>query len=126
MSTTLSLSPPVKKTSSCVRPGVREMRARLLRPVSALIRLDLPTLERPAKATSTPCIGGNEAGAPAAPTNRHSPAKRRRPASISARLNVVEVIGAGYLSAGIHALRHNNSKDVDARHKAGHDAGNRR
>ena len=30
-----------------MRPGVCEMRASWLRPVSALIRLDLPTLERP-------------------------------------------------------------------------------
>ena len=43
--------PPMsKKMSSCVRPGVCEVRARALRPVSALTRLDLPTLERPANA----------------------------------------------------------------------------
>ena len=43
-----------KKLSSCVRPGVCEVRASVLRPVSALTRLDLPTLERPAKAISSP------------------------------------------------------------------------
>ena len=42
-----------------MRPGVCEVRASALRPVSALIRLDLPTLERPANATSTPAIGGS-------------------------------------------------------------------
>jgi hypothetical protein len=76
--------------SSCVRPGVREMRARFLRPVSALIRLDLPTFERPAKAISTPFMTGNEAGEPAAATNCQSPAKSLRPASISARVNSAE------------------------------------
>ena len=58
----------MKKISSCVRPGVREVRASALRPVSALIRLDLPTLERPANAISVPRIGGSEAGEPAAAT----------------------------------------------------------
>ena len=56
-------SPPVggpsKKISSWVRPGVCEVRARLLRPVSALISEDLPTLERPAKAISSAPIGGS-------------------------------------------------------------------
>ncbi len=61
----------MKKISSCVRPGVREVRARLLRPVSALSRLDLPTLERPASAISVPRAAGSEAGEPAAATKRH-------------------------------------------------------
>jgi len=39
-----------KMLSSCVRPGVFEVRARLVVPVSALISDDLPTLERPANA----------------------------------------------------------------------------
>ena len=47
---------PQKKISSWVRPGVCEVRASAFRPVSALIRLDLPTLERPAKAISMPRI----------------------------------------------------------------------
>jgi hypothetical protein len=47
-----AFSGPSKKISSWVRPGVCEVRASALRPVSALIRLDLPTLERPAKAIS--------------------------------------------------------------------------
>src|SRR6185437_1035091 len=89
MSTRQRLPPPVKKMSSWVRPGVREVRARLLRPVRALIRLDLPTFERPAKAISTPRIAGNDAGVPAAATNCHSPANRRRPASISAPVKLL-------------------------------------
>ena len=66
------IAAPVKKISSCVRPGVREVRASALRPVSALIRLDLPTLERPAKAISVPRIGGSDASEPAAATNCQS------------------------------------------------------
>ena len=38
--------------SSCVRPGVRDVRASAVRPVSALTSEDLPTFERPAKAIS--------------------------------------------------------------------------
>ena len=48
------LSSGVKKLSSCVRPGVLEVRARPPLRTSALMRLDLPTLERPAKAISKP------------------------------------------------------------------------
>src|SRR5262249_54078304 len=68
---------------SCVRPGVCEVRASPLRPVSALIRLDLPTLERPAKAISMPHIGGSAASDPAAAVNCQSPANSLRPRSIS-------------------------------------------
>src|SRR6478672_3754982 len=92
MSTTLRLSPPLKKMSSCVRPGVREMRARFLRPVSALMRLDLPTLDRPAKAISTPRMEGSDTADPAAAIKRQSPANKRRPASISARVNWTEAV----------------------------------
>src|SRR5262245_60721030 len=53
----------------CVRPGVLLVRARPLRPSSALIALDLPTLERPAKATSGGPGGGRSAGRPAAARN---------------------------------------------------------
>src|SRR5204862_422080 len=52
--------------------------------VSALIRLDLPTLERPAKAISTPRGLGRDSTEPAAVAKRHSCANRRRPASRSA------------------------------------------
>src|SRR5215510_1499822 len=83
MSTSVSRDGPVKKISSCVRPGVCEVRASARRDVSALIRLDLPTLERPAKAISTPCIGGSAAGEPAAQANCQSPANSLRPASRS-------------------------------------------
>src|SRR6187431_2284357 len=46
----------------CVRPGVLLVRARALRASSALMALDLPTLERPAKATSGGPTGGRSAG----------------------------------------------------------------
>ena len=44
--------------SSCVRPGVCEVRASPVRLVSALMSEDLPTLERPAKAISGAPTGG--------------------------------------------------------------------
>src|SRR5690348_6153197 len=92
MSTRLSAPPPAKKISSCVRPGVREVRASALRPVSALIRLDLPTLERPAKAISTPRIAGSDAGEAAAALNCQSAANSLRPASISLRVKGAAVM----------------------------------
>ena len=93
MSTKVSFDGAVKKISSCVRPGVCDVRASARRPVSALIRLDLPTLERPAKAISTPRIGGSASTEPAAQANCQSPANSLRPASVSAR--VKEEAGAG-------------------------------
>src|SRR5438552_13836284 len=45
----------------CVRPGVLLVRARLRRPRIALIALDLPTFERPAKAISGGPGGGKSA-----------------------------------------------------------------
>src|ERR1700690_2650622 len=88
MSTTLSGPAAVKKISSWVRPGVREMRARFLRPASGLSRLDLPTLERPESAISVPRMAGSETAEPAAAAKSHSPANRRRPASSSSRVNL--------------------------------------
>src|ERR1700720_1614346 len=76
-------SGPSKKISSWVRPGVCEVRASALRPVSALIRLDLPTLERPANATSMPAIGGSVSIEGEAQKNCQSPANSFRPRSIS-------------------------------------------
>src|SRR6185437_22558 len=67
-----------------VRPGVCEVRARLLRPVNALIRDDLPTLERPANAISTGPIDGRVATDGLAERKRQSPANSFRPASIIA------------------------------------------
>src|SRR5688572_29387616 len=84
MSTMVSVGSAAKNISSWVRPGVCEVRASALRPVSALIRLDLPTLDRPAKAISTPRGFGNDSIEPAAVANCHSCANRRRPASRSA------------------------------------------
>ena len=70
-----------KKLSCCVRPGVFEVRARVLRPVSALTRLDLPTFDRPAKATSISPVGGRPSSEPAAQTNSAGPANSLRPIS---------------------------------------------
>jgi hypothetical protein len=62
----------------------------LLRPVSALIRLDLPTLERPANATSSPAISGSVSIEGEAQKNRQSPANNLRPCSVSfASMSVV-------------------------------------
>src|SRR2546422_11194898 len=83
MATTVRRSSAAKNTSSWVRPGVCEVLARPLRLVSALMRLDLPTLERPAKAISLPFLEGREAAEPAADTKRHSGANSRPPAPIS-------------------------------------------
>src|SRR5215471_1756446 len=87
MSTSVSGPPAVKKISSWVRPGVCEVRASALRLVSALIRLDLPTLERPAKAISTPSIGGSDWNEAAADRKRHSAANSLRPVSLSSAVN---------------------------------------
>src|SRR5580692_4766305 len=84
MSTSTSRSGPPKKISCWVRPGVFEVRASARRPVSALIRLDLPTLERPANAISGAPIGGTDSIDPAAEMKSHAPANNSRPASISA------------------------------------------
>ena len=50
----------------CVRPGVLLVKARRLRPTMALIALDLPTFERPAKTIS----GGPGEGSSAGPAGR--------------------------------------------------------
>src|SRR6185437_6036284 len=54
-----------KKLISRVRPGVLLVRASPWRPTIALMALDLPELERPAKATSAPRSAGNCPGAAA-------------------------------------------------------------
>ena len=60
-----------------LRPAGRvEVRASALRPVSALISEDLPTLERPAKAISGPAIAGSEASDDAADTKFNSPGEQ--------------------------------------------------
>src|SRR3978361_1427071 len=90
---------PVKKVSSWVRPGVLEVRANALRLVSALIRLDLPTLERPAKAISTPSGGGSDSSDEAADRKRHSAANSLRPVSLSSELNDSADIGLDFFPA---------------------------
>src|ERR1700674_4175753 len=90
------LSGPSKKISSWVRPGVWEVRASALRPVSALIRLDFPTLERPANAISASVMAGRGAKDGAAAANCQSAANSLRPASISSSVNS----GAAITAAG--------------------------
>src|ERR1019366_1442023 len=58
-----------KKLMVCVRPGVLLVGA-ILAPTSELMRLDLPTLERPRKAISGAPAGGNCRGSTAAATKR--------------------------------------------------------
>src|SRR5258708_587207 len=87
MSTSVVAPPRSKKFNWRVRPGVLEVRARLVRPVSAFNRLDLPTLERPAKAISTAPIGGKASSWSAPKKNWHSRANKSRPASIAASLS---------------------------------------
>src|ERR1700692_1073177 len=84
MSVSTSRPEPPKKISCWVRPGVFEVRASARRPVSALIKLDLPTLERPANAISGALIGSTESTEPAAEMKSHAPANKSRPPSISA------------------------------------------
>src|SRR6478736_4066972 len=81
MSTSRNCPFSSKKLSSCVRPGVRDMRASVLRPVSALISDDLPTLERPATAISGKLAGGSPSIFDAPQMNSQGPANRRRPDS---------------------------------------------
>src|SRR6202790_2043214 len=112
-----ALSGPWKKISSWVRPGVCEVRASALRPVSALIRLDLPTLERPAKATSMPAIGGSVSIEGEAQKNCQSPAKSFRPCSISsASMSVVmrrlSFRGANAAQPSLRAKRSNPLKTL--------------
>src|SRR5215470_16136640 len=87
MSTRFSGPAAVKKISSWVRPGVCEVRASALRLVSALMRLDLPTLERPANAISTPAMAGSDSNDAAADRKRHSAANILRPVSLSSAVN---------------------------------------
>ena len=75
----VSRSPSAKKISSWVRPGVCEVRASVVRPVSALISDDLPTLERPAKAISGAPIGGRPSDLAAAKKKSQGPANSLRP-----------------------------------------------
>ena len=58
-----------KKLSSWVRPGVWLTRARPLRPSKPFRSEDLPTFDRPAKATSGRVAGGNWDGCVALVTN---------------------------------------------------------
>ena len=81
-----------KKMSSCVRPGVRDVRASAARPVSALTSEDLPTFERPAKAISGAPTGGKPSARAAAKMNSHGPANSLRPASVQSAATVASLI----------------------------------
>src|SRR3982750_1374089 len=61
-----------------VRPGVRDTRAKFVRFISALIRLDLPTFERPTNATSGSKDAGNASMVAAPATNSQEPANSFR------------------------------------------------
>src|SRR6201999_4083229 len=87
--TSISRPPRSKKLIWRVAPGVWETRARLLRPVSALTRLDLPALERPTKATSLSFSGGKFSAEVAPQTKSQAPAKSLRAASAAASASSV-------------------------------------
>src|SRR5580698_249970 len=94
----------------CVRPGVLLVLAILL-PTSALIRLDLPTLERPTKAISGAPGGGNCRGSAAEVTKRvrtFMPYYRRSAAKVQATFRVLSLAtGEGAASAAPPSrLRH--------------------
>src|SRR6185295_18410088 len=61
--------------------GVLEVRASPCRPTSALMRLDLPTLERPAKAISTRSGPGRKSRLGTLRTNCHGRANSASPAA---------------------------------------------
>src|SRR5215470_7746762 len=92
MSTTVMPASAPKKLSSCVRPGVFEVRARAFWPTRALISEDLPTLERPAKAISMPTGDGRDAIELLPARKRHGLAKSSRPAS---RASAVSLSASG-------------------------------
>jgi hypothetical protein len=58
-----------KKLIDCVRPGVELVLANPLTPSRLLIKLDLPTFERPAKTISGRLSFGNDSGDRAAAIN---------------------------------------------------------
>src|SRR5687767_9636162 len=84
-----------KKLSDCVRPGVLEVRARRDWPVSALISVDLPTLERPENATSGGPSGGKAATVGASVTKRQGWRKTARGVSILCWLITLHWTGLG-------------------------------
>ena len=63
------------------------MRTKVLRPVNALTKLDLPTLLRPAKAISVIWEAGSCSSLAAPKTNLHSPAKSFRARSNCSGVN---------------------------------------
>src|SRR5258707_1355651 len=81
---------------SCVRPGVLLTNARRLRPASALIALDLPAFERPAKAISgTPGAGSSRGSC--AESKYAARRKASAPDAFLARERFAELESAGLL-----------------------------
>src|ERR1700722_1240857 len=75
----MQVSPSRKKLICLVAPGVCDTRASACREVRALIRLDLPTFERPTKAISGRDSVGIASMVAAPATNSQSPANNLRP-----------------------------------------------
>src|SRR5580698_675981 len=108
----MSFPPRLKKLICWVRPGVWETRATLLRPVRALISEDLPTLERPTKATSRKLCGGRLSILLAPQIKSHGPAKSFRAVSSRTRtrlaaLEILEQVHFNpFLAHDVPLLRH--------------------
>src|SRR5260370_1392683 len=128
MSTSASFDAPRKKISSCVRPGGCEMRASARRPGSALMRLDLPTLERPATPTSMPRICGTASTHPRAAALA-KPEQAARPSPLRLllgkhRLEIVPQLDLGAVLVHDKALLHHRERVVPGPidHQSGREA----
>src|ERR1700712_3671978 len=99
-------SPTSKKLSSCVRPGVFDVRARLLRLVSALSSDDLPTFDRPANATSGTSAPGRCSSLGADLRNAIGPAKVLRAASIASSSNSLTLFDHRLLERRVPRIQH--------------------
>src|SRR4051812_26134378 len=84
--------PGTKKKSDCVRPGLFDVRARLARRTSALMRLAFPAIARAAKGTSG---GPSEGSAAIFGTSVTSRQGRRKRISLFMRRIAAAPIGSG-------------------------------
>src|SRR3546814_4433860 len=110
--------PRLKKFRSRVRPGVLEVRARVLRPVNAFSRLDLPTLDRPAKATSVPPPSCGRSFSSAAETRKsQGPAKRSRPASRRSEEHTSELQSLMRISYAVFCLKKKRTQRTDPKRR---------
>src|SRR6185312_3807926 len=123
MSMILSGASAASKTlSSCVRPGVFEVRASPLVPVRALISEDLPTLERPAKAISSRSIGGRSSILTQPLMKTKGRANSSRPASTRSSLMASATLTAGLVGLGRPPeAGHDIAEQVHLRAVAPHD-----